>query len=158
MNPFRLARLVPHIAPILVTLGVSACSGGPGAPTTPMTSSGDFPGDALMTMASDKGTFHVVVRTGPEQPPTTGVDAVELTLTDMNGKPVEGQEIQLVPWMPVMGHGTDVMPVLQKLGGGKYVFTDVNLYMPGEWQLRFSFVDGKGQVVDSAEPVLQDVR
>lgn len=49
-----------------------------------------------------------------------------------------------------MGHGASVTPIVQAMGQGRYVFTDVSLFMPGEWQLRTTF---SGEVEDSVAPV-----
>jgi hypothetical protein len=54
-----------------------------------------------------------------------------------------------------MGHGTDVVPQLEPMGNGRYVFANVNLFMPGEWQLRFEF---SGPVSDSAAPDIPNVQ
>jgi hypothetical protein len=63
--------------------------------------------------------------------------------------PVDGLRVDVVPWMPVMGHGTSVIPTVTPSGRGIYVITNVYLYMPGRWELRSKFSDG---VQDSAAP------
>jgi hypothetical protein len=115
-----------------------------------------FPAAPLYkAIMSDQGKLKIDVSTAPEQPPSAGVDGVELVLTDAKtGERVDKEEISLVPFMPTMGHGTDVIPELKAMGKGRYVFTNVNLYMPGKWQLRFKF---SGPVTDSAAPELQNV-
>lgn len=45
-------------------------------------SNGSFPDAALATMASDGGKLRLEVRTAPDQPPTVGLDSVELLVTD----------------------------------------------------------------------------
>jgi hypothetical protein len=130
------------------TLGLlAACSGG-GSTTASDTT---FPKDALQIMACDTNALQIEIRTAPVQPPTAGLDGVEVVLTDpTTHAPVEDAQISLVPWMPLMGHGADLNPVVTKMGKGRYVITNVNLYMPGEWQLRFQFTFGK--TTCSAEP------
>jgi hypothetical protein len=118
---------------------------------TSPTNSDSFPSSFM----SDHGKLSIHLSTAPEQPPYAGNDSVELILTDpKTGKPIENEDISLVPFMPTMGHGTDTTPQLQVMGKGRYVFTNVNLYMPGEWQLRFQF---SGPVNDSAAPDIADV-
>ena len=120
--------------------------------TTNVASSDSFPS----TVMSDHGRIEIELSTSPQQPPLAGNDSVRLALSDpKTGKPIEGEQISLVPFMPTMGHGTDVVPQLQELGRGLYLFTNVNLFMPGEWQLRFQFA---GPVSDSASPDIPDVR
>jgi hypothetical protein len=104
----------------------------------------EFPAETL----SDHQEIAIALSTAPTQPPVAGVDAVELVLTDpVTHEPIEDEQITLVPWMPVMAHGTDTVPEFHSLGHGRYRFDDVNLFMPGEWLLRFEFT---GKVNDSA--------
>jgi len=132
-------------AAALAVSTLTACSSTSGTPTSDTT----FPEKALQIMACDK--LELEVRTAPAQPPTAGLDGVEVVLTDPQTKaPVDGAQIALVPWMPLMGHGADVTPLVQPMGKGHYVLTNVDLYMPGEWQLRFQISADK--VVCSAAP------
>lgn len=87
------------------------------------------------------GAFHLEVRTSPDQPPTHGVLVVDLTVTDKRAAPVVGAQVQVTPWMPAHGHGTSVTPTVTELGAGKYRVSNVDLYMPGSWQLRTSIGD-----------------
>jgi|HubBroStandDraft_2_1064218.scaffolds.fasta_scaffold133171_2 hypothetical protein len=142
MSPFSILRRAA--LPCLILL--PACSSSTG--TTGSDTS--FPAEALQVMACDPNMLSIEVRTAPVQPPTTGLDGVEVVLTDpKTGDPIDGVQIALVPWMPLMGHGADLTPQLKAMGKGHYVFTNVNLYMPGEWQLRFQF---SGKVTCSAAP------
>jgi YtkA-like len=52
------------------------------------------------------------------------------------GSAVDDLDLDIVPWMPAMGHGTSQVPTITGLGGGTYELDDVDLYMPGLWQLR----------------------
>jgi hypothetical protein len=123
---------------------LAACTSSP--------SSDSFPSSFM----SDQGKLKIALSTSPIQPPNAGNGSVGLVLTDpKTGKPVDGEGITLVPFMPTMGHGTDVVPKCESKGDGRYVCTNVNLYMPGEWQLRFQF---SGPVDDSAAPDLPDVQ
>jgi hypothetical protein len=123
------------------------CGGSP-SPTNAATTS--FPSTPLSLVTSDAKKLDVEVHTAPYQPLVAGEDSVELLVTDtQTGKPVDGLTVTMTPWMPAMGHGASVTPLLTALGGGKYVFTNVSLFMPGEWQLRIAF---SGEVEDSVEP------
>lgn len=125
---------------------LSACSSGAGTG-----SDTSFETEALQVMACDT-SVQIELRTAPTQPPTSGLDGVEVVLKDTKtGDPIDGAQISLVPWMPLMGHGADLEPHLDKMSHGRYVFTNVNLYMPGEWQLRF-LVTVPGSKACSASP------
>jgi hypothetical protein len=118
-------------------------------------SSGSFPETPYSSTMTANGKIAIALSTAPSQPPNAGLDAVELILTDpTTGKPIDGETITLVPWMPLMGHGTDVIPEVEPMGNGRYVLTNVNLYMPGEWLLTFAF---SGKVTESAWQITFDV-
>jgi len=128
-------------------LGTAACS----SDATPQESVGDggFPTSAFQMFTTAGGKLNVELRLS-EQPPQAGLNEVQYLVTDATtGAPVDGLDVVIVPWMPAMGHGASVTPVLEAMGKGVYDFTDVSLFMPGEWQLRTKF---SGQVTDSAAP------
>ena len=105
---------------------------------------------AIATPTSDSGKLHVAIHSAPYEPLVAGQQCVELVVTDAsNGAAVDVLTVTLTPWMPAMGHGASVTPTVTPLGDGRYVFTTVSLFMPGEWQLRTQF---SGQVTDSVEP------
>jgi YtkA-like len=134
MIPIPLSRLATAGA---ISLAF-ACS------SADVASSTDFPASTL----SDHKKIGIALSTFPSEPPVAGTSSVQLLLTDpATGKPIEDEQITLVPWMPAMGHGSDENPVFQSLGKGQYLFTNVDLFMPGEWLLRFEF---SGTVTDSA--------
>jgi hypothetical protein len=141
MNP------TPSLTAVMLAAGslIAACtSSGAGADSFPS------------SFMSDQGKLKIELSSQPEQPPYAGNGSLELVLTDAKtGEPVDGENITLVPFMPTMGHGTDTIPVMQAMKDGHYVFTNVNLYMPGEWQLRFQF---SGPVDDSAAPDIPNVQ
>jgi hypothetical protein len=88
-----------------------------------------------VTATSDTGSLTVDVRTCPD-PPSRGTNSVELFVAQASdGTPVDGLQLDVVPFMPAMGHGTST-PTIMAEGGGKYLVTEVYLYMPGVWQLR----------------------
>jgi hypothetical protein len=134
----------------LATLMAAASLGcGDVAPSTPTTS---FPADPFVVVMSDQGKLAIEVRTGPSQPPGRGETDVQLVVRDAAGELVEGLVIEVTPWMPIMGHGTSVTPMVTGGGAGTYFLRNVSMYMPGVWELRTKF---SGPVVDSATPVFE---
>jgi hypothetical protein len=124
----------------------TSADGGGGA----CSSTSSFPSTPLATMTSDDGKLDIAVHSAPYQPLIAGLQCVELVVTDPStGTGVDGLAVTMTPWMPAMGHGASVTPLLTPLGQGRYVFTNVSLFMPGEWQLRTQF---SGEVTDSVEP------
>ncbi|HVY45518.1 MAG TPA: FixH family protein, partial [Minicystis sp.] len=128
----RLARAVAFglAAPLLVGCAADAGGGGAGG-------AAPFPAKALATIASENG-LSVEVRTSPSQPPSRGEAAVEFTVRDAQGEPVDGLTVTGQPWMPDMGHGASTNPTVEAEGGGVYRFDRVELFMPGRWELRAS--------------------
>ena len=136
-------RLIAPLAAMSV-----ACS----SAAAPSTSSGAFEGPPLITFDGDGAKVHVELRTGPDQPPSRGVENLSLAVTDRAGAPLDGLTIEVVPWMPAMGHGASVKPQVTAVGNGHYTVEDVDFYMPGQWQIRITF---SGAVEDHAISVLQ---
>ncbi|HEY2733834.1 MAG TPA: FixH family protein [Polyangiales bacterium] len=95
------------------------------------------------SVTSDSKALTLQVRTGPDQPPSRGISTVEFDITAADsGEPKDGLELTVVPWMPAMGHGTSVKPVIAADGGGHYTVSNVNLYMGGAWDLRIAIANG----------------
>lgn len=112
-------------------------------------------GAPYTTVDSDTGAYHLEVRTAPNQPPVHGVLTVNLTITDAKTTaPILGAAITVTPWMASHAHGTSVAPTVTETGQGRYRADNVDLYMPGSWQLRITI---GGAVVDNATCTL-DVR
>jgi hypothetical protein len=65
-----------------------------------------------------------------------GVNTFDVVIHDKNGKEVTGAEINVVPWMPEMGHGVFDKPVVNEKGGGTYSVENVVLIMEGRWEMR----------------------
>jgi hypothetical protein len=131
-------------------LSCAGCSGravGSGNPETIT-----FSSDPYMTTTSDSQLLRIDVRTSP-QPPVRGTNAMELTVTDVaSGKPRDDLTIAVDPWMPAMNHGSSAIPTVTPKGGGNYVVTEVDLFMPGHWELRTSF--SSATTTDHAAPAV----
>ena len=130
------------IVPLLL-LGALACSSPPSQP--PDASS--FPSQPLASITGSSGKVHIDLRTSP-QPPAVGNDDVQLAITDASGAPLDGLTVAVKPFMPAHGHGTSQTTVMAQ-GGGKYLVTDVYLYMSGVWQMQITV---SGPVSDYAAP------
>ena len=129
----------------LLCAGLAGCSSAAAPPA------GGFPADALTSATTSSGSMRVEVRSSP-QPPVRGTDRIELTVTEASsGAPREGLTIAVSPWMPAMDHGSADATVTP-LGGGKYLVTDLYLYMAGTWVLRTTL---SGPVSDHVEPSVE---
>jgi hypothetical protein len=104
-----------------------------------------------VTVTSDSGLLRVEL-TIPT-PLVVGDDQVEMSITRIaDGSPLDGMTVSIVPFMPSMGHGTSVIPTVTAEGEGRYLVTNLYLFMPGTWELRTSF---SGPMSDHAEPTFE---
>jgi hypothetical protein len=71
-----------------------------------------------------------------DQALNVGVNTFDIIVHDKNGKEVTGAEINVVPWMPEMGHGVFDKPVVKEKGGGTYNVENIVLIMEGRWEMR----------------------
>jgi hypothetical protein len=126
-----------------IPAGAIACSSEKALP------SGTFPPEPLEIATSSSGESKVAVRTSP-QPTVRGTNLVELTITNASdGLPRDGLLLDMKPWMPAMNHGSSAITSVVAEGGGKYLVSDVDLFMPGRWELRTSIA---GRVNDHVAP------
>lgn len=131
-------RITPFVC-LLASALPAACSGSGASPVA-----ASFP----LSVMSDSGQLHVTVTASPN-PPVIGTDTLELTVTAAaDGSPQDGLSVSVAPYMPSMGHGTSATTVTPE-GGGKYLVTDVYLFMPGVWELKTTLG------ADHAEPTFQ---
>jgi hypothetical protein len=126
-----LIRSLPLFSLLLSPL-LLGCSGETGGEA----SSGAFPAEAYTTMVGEKGAVTFEIRTAPTQPPSRGLVTVEYRISDMAGAPLDGLDLQVLPWMPAMGHGASTDPSIEAKGEGRYLASKVSFFMPGSWELR----------------------
>jgi hypothetical protein len=91
---------------------------------------------------ADKGLFSVeMLVIGNEL--KTGINTVDVIVHDESDADVMGAEITLTPWMPEMGHGVKEVPKVTERGGGLYSVENVEISMPGRWELRVKIKKGR---------------
>jgi hypothetical protein len=73
----------------------------------------------------------------------TGMNAVDVIVHDEDDADVMSAEITVTPWMPEMGHGVKEVPKVFERGGGLYSIENVEISMPGLWELRLKIKKGK---------------
>ena len=134
----RMPSPFPRTRAVLLTVSLASFLGcGSSHEPTSSSSSGApaFPATPLATVVTMSGQLHVEVRTIP-QPPSRGLNTMELAIRDASGAPSAGLTISVVPWMTSMGHGASVTPTATESAPGSYVVTDVDFAMPGTWEMR----------------------
>jgi nitrogen fixation protein FixH len=98
--------------------------------------------------ATPAATALTVTATLTPDPPTTGQNAMSVTVKDAAGAPVAGCAVTVDPQMPMMGHGSSETAVVTDNGDGTYAATPVTLQMPGEWVITVTAT--KGEATGSA--------
>lgn len=96
-----------------------------------------FPATPLVHGAiTEAGRYTVDLYTAPEQPPTAGAVAIQLRIGRTEQQSAnEELEVDMAPVMPSMGHGTAEVPTAVSKGSDRYVFSRVDLFMAGRWDL-----------------------
>jgi hypothetical protein len=76
---------------------------------------------------------------------TVGKNSMKLFIGDHKSKAPLKQKlnIEIVPWMPAHEHGTSTLPIIKELGKGEYSVEQVNLSMPGLWEIYVRINKGK---------------
>lgn len=117
---------------LAVGLLVGGCSGGGAGDPGPVAA------EPASTVTSDSGDYRVSVYSAPEAQPTRGVNTLQMVVTRAgDGGPAIGLQLDVVLWMPAMGHGASVKPsVHAEVAPGVFTVTNVNLFMPGLWEIR----------------------
>ena len=105
---------------------------------------------------SEDGLFIIRAQTEP-WPPIVGNNTITLTVLDSRSKtPVEGAEVEVVPWMTVHAHGSSKKTRIQEKGQGIYVVESVYFTMAGDWDLLIKI--RRAQSVDRAIITLRNAR
>lgn len=87
----------------------------------------------------------------PSPVPLAADFAWTLRVEDLDGRGVEGADVELAVEMPEHGHGMSVAPVLTE-DGADYTFAPLRFSMPGWWRLDVVVDAG-----DGAEELLFDI-
>ncbi|WP_408889253.1 FixH family protein [Myxococcus faecalis] len=101
---------------------------------------------------SASGRWHVKVLS-TATPLKRGPQRFTVRVSDAaNGKLAQGLELRVQPWMPSMGHGIDEAPRVTSRSDGVFEVSELDLFMPGTWELRFTLA---GREQDTASVTLK---
>ena len=127
-------------AALLVTL-LCACG------AAPIDGPASFSTQASQVVSSVSGVLQLQVFEQVDRPISRGVNSLRLGVQSSDtGVDLHELSLAVTPWMPVMGHGSAVMPTVTPDEGG-FIIDGVSLPMPGQWELRCTF---EGPVTDHA--------
>ena len=102
---------------------------------------------ANMVKSSKSGALKLTLVASDPSPPSVGLNTWVLRVTDGSGTPVAGGLTKVSPFMPYHNHGPSVKPTLVKQPDGSYSVTNIDLFMPGVWQVTVT-----GAAVDAGSP------
>jgi hypothetical protein len=110
--------------------------------------SADTYSEGMEKMAAS-GHYKIRLDMSSPAPKDTGNYTWTLSLMDMEGNAVQDATVNAEPTMPQHGHGTDPKFTDATAGehNGQYVLTDMNLFMPGIWQVMITV--NKGEMTDT---------
>jgi len=125
-------------ASILALLAIGFAAMACGCSSDAVSDPGTISETAAAVVTSDQGSLNISVHSAPETQPTRGVNTLRLVVTRVSdGTPVSGLALDVVPWMPAMGHGASVKPSVEPgPDPGSYDVHNVALFMPGLWEIR----------------------
>jgi len=67
-----------------------------------------------------------------------GLNEMDIIVHDKLDSDVTGGNVSVTPWMPDHGHGTAMVPMVMERGGGTYSARNIDITMPGRWQLKIN--------------------
>ncbi|WP_434386975.1 FixH family protein [Melittangium boletus] len=110
---------------------------------------------SIASVASASGRFQVEVR-AREVPLKRGPQTLRIVVTEaQTHAPATGLQLSVEPWMPAMGHGINDTPQVSAAGPGQFQVVDLDLFMPGVWELRLRL---SGAATDQAVVTLKLTR
>lgn len=121
----------------VVASGAAAlgCSGADAA--TADSANGDVSETPVAQTKSGELTVALYARTTDNL--VRGNNRVELEVESAEAQQMPDFEVELMTYMPAMGHGPSQQPKLVEMEGNRYTFDDVVLNMPGLWELHVQF-------------------
>ena len=105
--------------------------------------------DPRVTSYADGMTFKgralsIKLLSSDPSPPGVELNTWTFQVLDAQGQPVTGATVTLAPYMPDHGHGPSVVPTVSA-SGSTYTVSNIDLFMPGVWQMTFNVTDGSAQ-------------
>ncbi len=123
----------------------SACGNGDGTPedTNPPSCQEDTRDEAFVAGLSKTGeaSYLVALMDSNPAPPAKGDNIWSMELSDPDGNPLAGLDIDVSAYMPDHGHYSLAVPTITDDGAGAYTIDPVNLFMPGYWEITLHLLD-----------------
>lgn len=98
-----------------------------------------------MELPGKAGLYSVRLESISPVPAFKGDNLWKVQIVDASKQPVDGLTLKVKPFMPDHGHGSSITPQIKPQGaGGRYDVEQLNLFMPGLWQVFFTVQPAAG--------------
>ena len=149
-RPLRCASALLSIllAAVLAGCGEDGASGDGDAGADSQMLMGCDPSEGdVFALGLERSGENVTVRfvSADPAPPDVGDNTWTVMITDLGGSPLEAGSVELVPFMPQHGHGTQPSSFAAEPGlePGEFMSTAIDLFMPGLWEVTFEVTHGE---------------
>lgn len=111
---------------------------------------------ANMQKPGQMGMYTFTLNQAAPAPPSLNVNVWTMKIADAAGKSPDVTQLTALPFMPLMGHGTNQTPFFTANSDGTFSVADIDLFMDGLWTVTLSITtpaaggSTKGSVVDTA--------
>ncbi|MCB1334017.1 MAG: FixH family protein [Roseivivax sp.] len=101
--------------------------------------------DLARQKATAAGTYVAAIQSQQDPVAVGTMHAWIVTLTDREGRPVDGARIAIDGGVPQHGHGLPTVPaVARDMGDGRYLVEGVKFNMAGWWELKLAIDAARG--------------
>jgi hypothetical protein len=111
---------------------------------------------ANLAKAGKLGKYTFTLTKAVPAPPDLNGNVWTLTVKDVTGASPALDQLQVLPFMPQMGHGSDQTPQIAANTDGTFDVSDIDLFMDGLWTVTFTVTEPPAEDAGSKAPLLID--
>ena len=94
--------------------------------------------------------FEYKLLTSMPGPPDRGINTWSLEVKNDQGQPLGAEQaLEISPFMPDHGHGSNTVPKIKTEANGTFTVDDIDLFMPGLWEIRVRVKDSEESILDT---------
>jgi hypothetical protein len=111
---------------------------------------------ANLTEQGKLGKYTFTLVSATPAPPDLDGNTWAVTIKDATGASPALDQVQVLPFMPQMGHGSDQTPQLTANADGSFGVSDIYLFMDGLWTVTFTVTEPPAEDAGSKTPATID--
>jgi hypothetical protein len=111
---------------------------------------------ANLTEQGKLGKYTFTLVSATPAPPDIDANTWTVTIKDATGASPALDQVQVLPFMPQMGHGSDQTPQLTANADGSFGVSDLYLFMNGLWTITFTVTEPPAEDAGSKVPPTLD--